>query len=300
MEASSQVAARATRRGSLAAAVRALRPAEWIKNAFVFAPLIFSGRFDETSPTLDSLALFAAFCAVASAGYLVNDLIDVEHDRQHPQKRTRPIASGELSERTAIAMAAVLVVVGVAIGAGLGWELAAIVAGYGLVALAYSLLLKRVVIVDVMTIGALFLARVLAGGVAIDVTVSDWLTVCTGMLALFLGFAKRRQEAAVELNSGLPTRPVLEHYSLPFLDQMVAMVTAATVISYVIYAIDSPLVGGRMLLTAPPVIYGIFRYLYLIYHRSDDRGTATLLTRDPGMVAAAVVWVGVALLVLYV
>jgi len=174
-----------------------------------------------------------------------------------------------------------------------------VLVGYVALTTLYSVLLKRVVILDVMTIGALFLVRVLAGGLAVDVTVSEWLLVCTGALALFLGFAKRRQEAAAEMRSGTGARPVLEHYSLPFLDQMVAMLTAVTVISYVIYTLDSPLIGDQMLATVPPVLYGVFRYLYLIYDRSDERGTAELITRDPGMLLAGLAWVGVAGALIY-
>jgi 4-hydroxybenzoate polyprenyltransferase len=158
----------------------------------------------------------------------------------------------------------------------------------------------------VMTISSLFILRVVAGAVAVGAHASEFLLICTGMLALFLGFTKRRQEAMLEQEDpdvieGTPaTRPVLEHYSLPFLDQMIAMVTASSIITYVIYAVDSPLIGSKMLATAPSVLYGIFRYLYLIYDRKDTRSTAAILTEDPGMVFAAVTWVGTALVMLYV
>jgi 4-hydroxybenzoate polyprenyltransferase len=195
----------------------------------------------------------------------------------------------------------VLAVAAIALGFAVSAEVAAIVAGYGAATAAYSLVLKRLVIVDVMTIAGLFILRVVAGAVAVDVQASEWLLICTGMLALFLGFTKRRQEAMEEeLGDAGETRPVLEHYSLPFLDQMIAMVTAAAIISYAVYAVDSPFIGSEMLATAPPVLYGIFRYLYLIYDRGDTRSTDEILTRDPGMIAAAVVWVGTALLLLYV
>jgi hypothetical protein len=150
------------------------------------------------------------------------------------------------------------------------------------------------------------------GAVAVEAQASEFLLVCTGMLALFLGFTKRRQEAIEEASmpaasaatrleaAGSPvTRPVLEHYSVPFLDQMVAMVTAGAILSYVIYAVDSPRIGSEMLATAPPVLYGIFRYLYLIYDRQDTRSTAAILTRDPGMVLAGVAWVATAVAMLY-
>jgi 4-hydroxybenzoate polyprenyltransferase len=158
--------------------------------------------------------------------------------------------------------------------------------------------LKHEVILDVMTIAGLFVLRVLAGAVAVDADASAFLLLCTGMVALFLGFTKRRQEATSELHAGTESRPVLEHYSIPFLDQMVAMVTAGTVMSYAIYAVNSPLIGSKMLGTLPPVVYGIFRYLYLIYDRKDTRSTDAILLEDYGMIGAAVVWVVTAVVLL--
>ena len=153
---------------------------------------------------------------------------------------------------------------------------------YGVGTTLYSYVLKHEVILDVMTIAGLFVLRVLAGAVAVDADASAYLLLCTGMVALFLGFTKRRQEATSELHSGTESRPVLEHYSIPFLDQMVAMVTAATVMSYAIYCVNSPLIGSKMLGTLPPVVYGIFRYLYLIYDRKDTRSTDAILLEDYG------------------
>jgi 4-hydroxybenzoate polyprenyltransferase len=277
-----------------------LRPQEWVKNLLVYAGLVFSLQFDEAGPVAEATVAFLAFCAISSAGYLLNDLRDVEHDRRHPEKRHRPIAAGLLGTRTATSAALALAALGVVLAFAVNWEVAALVGGYGLATTAYSLGLKRLVIVDVMTIAGLFILRVVAGAVAVDAQASEWLLLCTGTLALFLGFTKRRQEAIDELAGGSETRPVLEHYSLPFLDQMVAMVTATSIMSYAIYAVNSPFVGSRMLATAPPVLYGIFRYLYLIYDRKDTRSTAEILTRDPGMVAAGAVWVATALLLLYV
>ncbi len=286
--------------------IRALRPSEWIKNLLVFAGLLFSGRLDDGAAVADATLTFAAFCAISSAGYLVNDLRDREHDRHHPEKRDRPIASGAVSPATAGALAVLLAAAGIAVGFAVDAEVAGFVALYGAVTAAYSLGLKRLVIIDVMTISSLFILRVVAGAVAVGAHASEFLLICTGMLALFLGFTKRRQEAMLEEAdpievAGAPaTRPVLEHYSLPFLDQMIAMVTASSIITYVIYAVDSPRIGSKMLATAPSVLYGIFRYLYLIYDRRDTRSTAAILTEDPGMVFAAVTWVGAALVMLYV
>ena len=280
------------RRSPLHAAIVALRPQEWVKNLLVFAGLLFSAKFKEFDAIVDATITFAAFCAVASAGYLVNDAHDVAEDRQHPKKRFRPIAAGELRVSTAIGMAVVLAVVALAGSAALiDLEVGGLVLAYGVGTTLYSYVLKHEVILDVMTIAGLFVLRVLAGAVAVDADASAFLLLCTGMVALFLGFTKRRQEATSELHSGTSSRPVLEHYSIPFLDQMVAMVTAATVMSYAIYAVNSPLIGSKMLITLPPVIYGIFRYLYLIYDRKDTRSTDAILLEDYGMIGAAVVWV---------
>jgi 4-hydroxybenzoate polyprenyltransferase len=280
----------------------ALRPQEWIKNLLVFAGVLFSGRLDESGALGDALIAFICFCGISSAGYLLNDLRDREHDRRHPDKRTRPIASGAVSPATAAGLAVVLGVGAIGLGFAVEPEVAGLVALYGVITTAYSLGLKRLVIIDVMTIASLFILRVVAGAVAVGAHASEFLLICTGMLALFLGFTKRRQEAMLEGSDtgDVDTRPVLEHYSIPFLDQMIAMVTASAVITYIIYAVDSPLAGSKMLATAPSVLYGIFRYLYLIYDRHDTRSTAAILTEDPGMVFAAVTWVGAALAVLYV
>jgi 4-hydroxybenzoate polyprenyltransferase len=282
------------------ALVRALRPQEWIKNLLVFAGLLFSGKFDQGAQVADATIAFAAFCAISSAGYLFNDLRDREHDAAHPEKRRRPIASGALAPGTAAATAVALTAVAIGISvAAVDLTVAALVGLYGVTTVAYSLILKRIVIVDVMTIAFLFILRVVAGAVAVEAQASEYLLVCTGMLALFLGFTKRRQEAIEEEVEGNETRPVLEHYSIPFLDQMVAMVTAAAIISYVIYAVNSPLIGSEMLATAPAVVYGVFRYLYLIYDRRDTRSTAAILTEDPGMIFAGVAWVATAVALLY-
>jgi UbiA prenyltransferase family len=299
--------------------VGALRPQEWIKNLLVYAGVLFSGRFDDVGALGDATFTFIAFCAISSAGYLLNDVRDRDEDRRHPDKRHRAIASGAVTPGAAAIVAVVLAVVGI----GIAWvavdlEVAGFVALYGVITAAYSLGLKRLVIIDVMTIASLFILRVVAGAVAVGAQASEFLLVCTGFLALFLGFTKRRQEAILEQTSDPPTassavagseqgrspervtRPVLEHYSIPFLDQMVAMVTAAAIISYAIYAVNSPLIGSKMLATAPSVLYGILRYLYLIYDRGDTRSTAAILTEDPGMLFAGISWLATALAMLYV
>jgi 4-hydroxybenzoate polyprenyltransferase len=289
------------RRSPLRAALKTGRPQEWIKNVFVFFGLLFSGKFNDAGAVLEATLAFIAFCGISSAGYYVNDLVDVELDRKHPKKRFRPLAAGELSERAAMTIAALLAAGAIGLAfATVNWEVGLMVVGYGIAQVAYSLGLKQIVIVDVMTLAGLFILRVAAGASAVDAHASEWLLLCTGMIALFLGFTKRRQEAVSELHEGTSSRPVLEHYSLPFLDQMVALVTTGTVISYSIYAVDSPIVGNEMMWTIPPMVYGIFRYLYLIYDRSDDRSIAAMVSQDKGMIAAGASWVIVAFALLYI
>jgi 4-hydroxybenzoate polyprenyltransferase len=290
----------ARRRSQAFALLVAMRPPEWIKNLLVFAGLLFSQKLNEGPQVVDALMTFIAFCAISSAGYLVNDLRDAPLDRRHPEKRHRPIANGELSEGVAVVAAVALTVFAIGLSfVTVSAGVAGLVALYGVTTIAYSAILKRLVIIDVMTIASLFIVRVVAGAVAVEAHASPYLLVCTAMLALFLGFTKRRQEAILEEHDKGDSRPVLEHYSIPFLDQMVSMVTAAAIISYIIYAINSPFIGSRMLATAPSVLYGIFRYLYLIYDREDTRSTAAILVEDPGMIFAGVSWVATAVVMLY-
>jgi len=288
------------RRTPLRAAIKTGRPKEWIKNVFVFAGLLFSGKFNQSHEVFEAFVTFVAFCLISSAGYFVNDLIDVELDRKHPKKRFRPLAARELSEGAAKAIAPGLALVAIAIAFTVNWEVGLMVIGYGIAQVAYSLGLKQIVIVDVMVLAGLFILRVAAGASAVDAHASEWLILCTGMLAAFLGFTKRRQEAVSELHEGTATRPVLEHYSLPFLDQMVSMVTTGTVISYAIYTVNSPIIGSKMMLTIPPVVYGIFRYLYLIYDRNDDRSMSGIIAGDRGIQAAGAAFAIIAFLLLYV
>jgi 4-hydroxybenzoate polyprenyltransferase len=285
----------------LQAAIKTARPQEWVKNVFVFAGLLFSGKFNQPHDVLLATLAFISFCAISSAGYYVNDLLDIELDRKHPKKKFRPLAAGELSESAAKTISPALAAFAIALAfAAINWEVGLMVVGYGIAQVAYSLGLKQIVIVDVMTLAGLFILRVAAGASAVDAHASEWLILCTGMLAAFLGFTKRRQEAVSELHEGTATRPVLEHYSLPFLDQMVSMVTTGTVISYAIYTVNSPIIGSQMMLTIPPVVYGIFRYLYLIYDRNDDRSMSGIIAGDRGIQAAGAAFAIIAFLLLYV
>ena len=284
------------------ALLAAMRPRQWIKNVFVFAPMVFAGRLGEAGPFVRTFAAFVIFCLLSSTVYLINDVADREADRLHPVKRRRPIASGELS--VAVAAIAAMVMATVALGAAVVLQpvFAAIACTYLLMNLAYSLLLKRIVIVDVMFVAVGFLLRAWAGAAVIGVEISHWLVLCTGLLALFLGFVKRRQEIAA-LGGATGQRPILREYSLPFLDQMIAIVTSCTVLAYALYAFSPEVaekLGTRHLgLTIPFVMYGIFRYLYLVHQRGEGENPTQLVTTDVPMFINLLLWGAATVVALY-
>jgi len=287
----------------VSALIAAMRPRQWIKNVFVFAALVFAERLGDLHDVARVVAAFAVFCLASSAVYLINDITDREADREHPVKRLRPIASGRLPVGAAATASALLAVVSMGGALALGRGFAGITLSYLAMNLAYSLLLKRVVILDVMLVAAGFLLRAWAGAAVIHVAMSHWLVLCTGLIALFLGFAKRRQELAT-LEQAAEHRPILREYSLPFLDQMISIVTAATLVAYALYAF-SPEVVARlgthwMGLTIPFVLFGIFRYLYLVHQRGEGGNPTTLLLRDRPLQATVLGWVASVVLALYV
>ncbi len=290
------------RESFLPPAVEILRPKHWVKNVFVLAALVFAGKLSDPGALLRALGAFACFCALSSSAYVLNDISDREADRLHPVKRRRPVASGSLTVG-----AAALLAVGLAAGAllgslALGGPFCAVATTYLLMNLAYSLVLKRVVILDVMVVAAGFLLRAWAGAVVLGVEMSHWLALCTGLLALFLGFVKRRQEIAV-LDGATVQRPILREYSLPFLDQMISVVTASTVLAYSLYAF-SPEVAKRLGtshlgLTIPFVLFGIFRYLYLVHRRGEGENPTLLVLSDLPLLANVVLWGASVLVALY-
>ncbi len=263
--------------------LRALRPHQWVKNGFVFAALIFSRNLTNLDAGLRSLLVFAAFSAIASAIYLVNDVADFERDRVHPKKRLRPIAAGKVSRRTALIMSAVLA----PIGLGLAWWLnpatGATLTFYGVMNLSYSFGLKHVVLLDVFIIALGFLLRVSAGAFAIEVGISPWLLICTFFIALFLAFCKRRHELVSLGEDAAAHRGILAEYSTPFIDKMISALASMTVMSYALYTID-PRVSVRLgtdglVLTVPLVLFGVFRYLYLVHqHQKGGSPTEIVLT----------------------
>ena len=285
------------------ALVRALRPTHWIKNVFVLAPLVFAQQLRESESVVRSLQAFGVFCMLSSAVYLINDIADREADRQHAVKKKRPVASGALPVWLAGAVAATLSIGGLLWALSLGTAFAAIAATYLVMNLAYSLALKRVVILDVMLVAAGFLLRAWGGAVVIDVAMSQWLILCTGLVALFLGFVKRRQEIAGKVGFEA-SRPILREYSLPFLDQMIAVVTSSTVLAYALYAFDPEVaerLGTRhMGLTLPFVLFGIFRYLYLVHQRGEGDNPTALVVSDVPLLLNVLLWAGAVIVALYV
>jgi 4-hydroxybenzoate polyprenyltransferase len=286
---------------TLSALLRSLRPVQWLKNGFVLAPIVFSGRIGDAEAWLESLFAVAAFCAAASATYLVNDLLDREADRQHPTKRNRPIASGELSAGAAVAAALLLVAVAAAAAFVLGGWFPALLSGYLVLTLLYSALLKELVFVDVLVVAAGFVLRVVGGAIAIDVPVSRWLLLCAYLLALYLALGKRRAELALLGEDAGTHRVVLGHYTLPLVDQAISVVLGATVLAYTLYTVAPETVAKvgseGLMATVPVVLYGLFRYLYLL-HRHELGGSPTrVLLVDRPLLACVVVWLAVAAVV---
>jgi 4-hydroxybenzoate polyprenyltransferase len=262
----------------------ALRPRQWPKNLLVFAGLIFAAEYDEPAKWGAAVAAFAAYCAGSSAAYLFNDVLDAQEDRRHPLKRSRPVASGALPARRALVIACVLAIAALVVMASFGWQSLLYMAGFLALQAAYSLLLKRLVLIDVMTIAALFVIRAAAGAEAVDVRISPWLIVCTALLALFLALAKRRGELVSTDGAG---RAVLDGYSFALVDQLVSIVAACTIVAYSLYTFEAR-EGSAMMATIPFVVFGLFRYLMLM-HRQDlgEEPENVLLTDVPILVTVA-------------
>ena len=272
----------------------AIRPAEWIKNMFVFAPMFFSGQIWNFSKLSLVAVAFFSFCAMSSAVYLFNDINDHELDRLHPRKAKRPIASGELSIRLArivmVGMAAVSMILVISFP-----SVAALIFGYALINVAYSLRLKHIVILDVFCIAVGFVLRVFVGGWVINVVPSFWLILATFLLSLFLALLKRRHELLVMEAAPSAHRPVLEHYSLKLLDELVSVVTPVTLITYILYTMDAVTIArfhtDHLYLTAVFVVFGIFRYLYLVHRMNMGGSPVYIVWHDVPLVIALLAWV---------
>ncbi len=282
------------RRSPALAAFVALRPRQWTKNLLLFAGIIFAAQLGDPGRWLAAILAFVAYCAASSAAYLVNDVRDVAADRLHPVKRARPIARGELSTRAALALAVALALGALGLTAVLGLPSLACLVTFLAVQAAYSLRLKAIELVDVITIAGLFVLRAAAGAIAVDVRISQWLLLCTFLLALFLALGKRRAELA---QSGPRARPALSGYTPALVDQLLAVVAAAVIGAYAAYSLTAH--DSRWLLaTVPFVVYGIFRYLLLLHRRGLGEEPETLLVEDVPLLVTVAGWATVCAVVL--
>ncbi|MGB9618214.1 MAG: decaprenyl-phosphate phosphoribosyltransferase, partial [Desulfomonilaceae bacterium] len=285
--------------------LKLLRPSQWIKNGFVLMPLIFSGDLLMPDAVIKSIGMFIAFCVAASATYIINDYMDMEQDRLHPKKKHRPLASGAIAPRSALALSAALIgaLFLVLLLVKTPWLAMAALCAYLILQLAYSTYLKHIVIIDVFALSTGFLFRVAGGAAVIDVSVSSWLLLCTFSLAIFLALGKRRHEVLFLPDDAMNHRPVLESYSMLFLDQLLQVVTTSTLIFYCLYCVRStPDMGAspeKLMLTIPFVTYGIFRYMYLIYHKEDGGSPTTLILTDGPLLACTIFWLMAFIAIIY-
>lgn len=277
------------RRSIPRAALVSLRPRQWTKNLLLFAGIIFAAKLHDAGRWVEAFTAFAAYCAASSASYLVNDVRDAPHDRDHPVKRYRPIARGELTPRLAEALAALLLFAAVLLVASLGLASILFLCTFFALQAAYTLALKHIVLLDVMTIAGLFVVRAAAGAAAVEVRISPWLLLCTALLALFLALAKRRGELVLVGAESTPGRPVLEGYSLALVDQLITIVAASTVISYCLYTFTAR-DSKAMMVTIPFVVFGVFRYLLLMHRRDLGEEPEEVLLRDVPILLCILGW----------
>ena len=292
-----------TARGSviIQSYITLLRPRQWVKNGFVLMPLLLTPGTLQGASLGRAAAAFVCFCALSSAAYIVNDYIDREADRRHPVKRSRPLAAGEVGVAAALALAVLLAVLGLGAGYLVAAPLFVVLAGYFVLNLAYSLALKQVAIIDVMVIAIGFVLRIEAGARAIAVEPSVWIIVCTGLLALFLAFAKRRDDLVMALDEG--HRRSLEGYNKRFIDVALSIVLAATVVSYVIYTTDREVMARlgseNLYLTIPFVLAGILRYLQITLVEERSGSPTTVVLGDRFTIAVVLGWLGCLLLLVH-
>jgi len=283
--------------------IRSLRPVQWTKNFFLFAALLFAQKIFDVPLFLKTLGAFVIFCLLSGSLYLVNDVLDFEEDRVHPKKSKRPIASGRVRRPQAVAAAVVLSAASLACAYVLNPRFFIAGAAYLVLQLAYSLKLKHVVILDVFLVASGFVIRVVAGGLVIDVPLSSWLLICTTLLALFIAMSKRRHELVLLEENASSHRPILKEYSAYLLDQMISVVTASTVIAYCLYTVSEDTVRkfgtSNLIYTTPFVLYGIFRYLYLVHQKGKGGSPEELIIQDRPLQIAVFLWIASAVGILY-
>lgn len=286
---------------TLSALVRAMRPKQWPKNAFVFAALVFAGKLFEINLLSRTVLAAALFCLVSGVVYLINDLADIEKDRQHPQKRHRPLAAGQLSPTIAKVAGMIFVGGSLPLAFALNLYFGVVLTGYFLLQVAYSFVLKNFAIIDVLTVAAGFVLRAVGGAVVIDVMISPWLYVCTTLLALFIGFSRRRHELVLLESEAANHRASLNEYSPALLDQMITVVASTTVIAYSLYTFLAPNVPANhaMMLTIPFVLYGVFRYLSLIYLKNEGGSPEEMFLKDRPLIINLALWALTVIAILY-
>ena len=288
---------------TLGAFIESLRPAQWTKNGFVFAALIFSQNLMDTHRVGRVTAAALIFCVVSSAAYLFNDILDVSEDRNHPLKRTRPIASGRLGVRMAAGMALLLGSLALAAAWALDRQFFLVLSSYAAMNILYSCFLKRILLLDVFVVAAGFVLRVVGGGVVIHVELSAWLIVCTTLLALFISLSKRRHELVSMGLRASDQRSSLANYSPYFLDQLIGVVTASTVMAYALYTLSpdvkAKFPGKRLELSIPLVLFGIFRYLYLVHQNNEGGNPTRLLFTDSVLLSVVLMWAASVIFIIY-
>jgi 4-hydroxybenzoate polyprenyltransferase len=278
---------------------KTMRPRQWTKNAFLFAALVFDGKLFHLTDFLRTLAGFGLFCLISSAVYIFNDLLDVESDRQHPVKKNRPIASGKLPVPIAIGAGVVLVLFTLTAGYLLAWQFDLTLLVYFAMMLAYSKWLKRILILDVLILAAGFVLRVHAGTTLIVVErFSPWLYVLMTLLALYLGFGKRRAELALLAQAAGEHRQVFDAYTIPLLDQFITIVSGTTIVAYSLYTFFRPGAPESLMLTIPFVVYAIFRYLFLVQVKKIGGEPEEILLTDRPLQLSIMLW-GLAVLVVF-
>ena len=283
--------------------VLSLRPSQWTKNLIIFAGLLFGQRLLDPGAVVYSLAAFAVFCALSGVVYLINDVADRDADRQHPLKRLRPIAAGELPVATALGVAAVLGTVALAAAFLLRFEFGLVSAAYVAMLGLYSGPLKHIVIIDVLTIAIGFVLRAAAGAIVIAEPVSHWLLIVTILLALFLALSKRRHELVLLADGATSHRRILQEYSPYLLDQMISVVTASTLVAYAFYTVSDETIRNfgtdRLGLTLPFPLYGIFRYLYLVHQKEGGGSPSDMLLNDKPLLACVALWAVTVAFIIY-
>lgn len=275
--------------------IRTMRPKQWTKNVVVYAGIVFDGQLFNVDAFLRITLGFILLCLISSSIYLINDLVDIEADRQHPKKRFRAIPSGQLPIPIAIGSAIILVIATLGIGFALSPYFAAVLLTYLIIHLLYSFYLKHIVLLDIFAVASGFILRVLAGVTLVQVMAfSPWLYASIGLLALFLVIGKRRQELVMLADKAGSVRVTLDSYNLPLLDDMLRMVTTATLVTYILYTIEAPsilLAGTNLaLLTVPFVLYALFRYLYLIHVKGEGSAPDEVLLKDRPLLIAILLW----------